>query len=107
MGTGDYQQAYEEASLLALVLRTGALPAPVSVGEVRTVGPTLGADLIASGSLASVIALGLVTIFMIWFYRFSGILANIALGLPGGFRRDAHPARHRRLRAHRRKRGGL
>ena len=81
MGTGDYQQAYEEASLLALVLRTGSLPAPVSVGEVRTVGPSLGADLIESGSLASVIALGLVIIFMIWFYRFSGVLANIALAI--------------------------
>lgn len=79
MGTGDYQQAFQEASVLSLVLRTGALPAPVSVGEVRTVSASLGADLIESGTLASLIGGGLVLVFMIWFYRLSGIIANIAL----------------------------
>lgn len=80
MGTGDYQQAYQEASVLSLVLRTGALPAPVSVGEVRTVSASLGADLIEAGTVASLIGGAMVILFMIWFYRISGIIANIALG---------------------------
>ncbi len=79
MGTGDYQRAFQEASVLSLVLRTGALPAPVSVGEVRTVSASLGADLIRSGTLASLLGGGLVLVFMIWFYRVSGIIANLAL----------------------------
>jgi len=79
MGTGDYQQAFKEATVLSLVLRTGALPAPVNVGQVSTVSASLGADLIHAGILASALAGGLVIVFMIWFYRFSGIIANIAL----------------------------
>jgi preprotein translocase subunit SecD len=49
MGTQDYQSAMADASLLSLVLRTGALPAPVTVAETRVVGPSLGADSIRDG----------------------------------------------------------
>lgn len=79
MGTGDFQQAMNEATVLALVLRTGALPAPVTIGEVRQIGASMGVDLIRNGVNASLIAGGLVIVFMVLFYRVSGILADIAL----------------------------
>lgn len=81
MGVGDYQSAMREASTLSLVLRTGALPAPVSIGEVRTVGASLGADAIASGLEGAAFAGVLVFSFMILFYGWSGFVANLAMGL--------------------------
>ncbi len=69
----------ETASDLALLLRAGALPAPLSVLEERTVGPSLGADSIASGKEAALIALALVLVFMLFMYRRFGIYASIAL----------------------------
>lgn len=81
MGVGDYQSAMREASTLSLVLRTGALPAPVSIGEVRTVGASLGADAIASGLTGAAFAGVLVFSFMILFYGWSGFVANLAMGL--------------------------
>ncbi|MFH0762501.1 MAG: protein translocase subunit SecD [Candidatus Omnitrophota bacterium] len=69
----------EEAQDLALVLRVGALPAPMHVEEERTIGPLLGQDSINKGVKATVIGLGLVFIFMAAIYLFSGIIANIAL----------------------------
>ena len=69
----------EEANDLAIVLRTGALPAPVSVAEERTVGPTLGADSIRRGFRSFVVGGVLVLIFMIFYYKFAGVLADSAL----------------------------
>ena len=69
MGAGDYQTQLDDASVLSLVLRTGALPAPVSIGEVRTVGSTLGEDSIAAGINATVVGGGLVIFFMGLLYR--------------------------------------
>ena len=71
----------DEAHNLAIVLRAGALPAPVHVIEERTVGPTLGEDSIKSGVLASTIGLGIVIVFMIVYYRASGFITMIALAL--------------------------
>jgi protein-export membrane protein SecD len=71
----------EDAKLLATALRAGALPAPVKVIEERTVGPSLGDDSIRKGFLASVIGIAIVFVFMILYYRASGIIADIALGL--------------------------
>jgi preprotein translocase subunit SecD len=71
----------EEATDLAIVLRAGALPAPVQVLEERTVGPSLGADSIQRG-IWSTLAAGLVVIlFMLVYYRLSGLIADLALGL--------------------------
>jgi len=71
----------EEARDLAIVLRAGALPAPVKIIEERTVGPSLGKDSIDKG-LKSMIAGGLIVIlFMVFYYRFAGILADVALFL--------------------------
>lgn len=69
----------QEVQDLSLLLRAGALPAPLQVLEERTVGPGLGADSIAAGKIASVIGLLLVIGFMIVAYGFFGLLANIAL----------------------------
>jgi protein-export membrane protein SecD len=71
----------EDARLLATVLRAGALPAPVKVIEERTVGPSLGDDSIRSGFMASLIGVLAVFIFMLAYYRFSGLIADIALAL--------------------------
>ena len=68
-----------EVQDLSLLLRAGALPAPLQVLEERTVGPGLGADSIAAGKFASVIGLLLVIVFMIVAYGFFGLLANAAL----------------------------
>lgn len=69
----------QEAQDLALLLRAGALPAPLTVLEERSVGPGLGADSIASGEIAAVVGLVLVLGFMILTYGLFGIFANIAL----------------------------
>jgi preprotein translocase subunit SecD len=70
------QQAAED---LALVLRSGALPAKVAYLEERTVGPSLGADSIRQGVTASVAGLLAVMMFMLWYYRLSGVNAVLAL----------------------------
>jgi preprotein translocase subunit SecD len=69
----------ESANELAVLLRAGALPAPLDIVEERTVGPDLGADSITAGKLASVIALLLVMIFMGLYYGLFGIAACVAL----------------------------
>lgn len=68
-----------EANDLSVVLRAGALPAPVIVEEERTVGPLLGADSIRSGIKATLIGGILVFVFMIFYYRLAGMVANFAL----------------------------
>ena len=69
----------QEATDLALVLRSGALPASLTYLEERTIGPTLGADSIRSGVMASLVGLTLVVGFMLFYYRLSGINAIVAL----------------------------
>ena len=69
----------QEVQDLSLLLRAGALPAPLQVLEERTVGPGLGADSIAAGKFASAIGLLLVIVFMIVSYGLFGVLANVAL----------------------------
>ena len=70
----------EEARDLALVLRAGALPAPIHIVEERSVGPSLGADSIEKGQVAGMIGITLVILIMLLYYRFSGIMAVTALG---------------------------
>jgi preprotein translocase subunit SecD len=69
----------QSATDLALLLRAGALPAPITILEERTVGPDLGADSIHAGALASVVGVILVVIFMFLFYGLFGLFADIAL----------------------------
>jgi preprotein translocase subunit SecD len=68
-----------EANQVALLLRAGALPAPLKVIEERTVGPSLGRDSITSGLRASVVGILLVAVFMFVAYGFMGFFPNIAL----------------------------
>jgi len=69
----------ESAEDLALILRSGALPAPIEYQEERTVGPSLGADSIRSGVRASLFGLLFVVVFMLFYYRGAGINAVVAL----------------------------
>src|SRR5690349_9404972 len=69
----------QTAEDLALTLRSGALPAPIEYLEERTVGPSLGADSIRAGVRASLVGLGLVIVFMLFYYRGSGVNAVVAL----------------------------
>jgi preprotein translocase subunit SecD len=77
MGRRDLQAAQD----LALVLRAGALPVPLKVAEVRQVGATMGKDSVNKGALAGIIAVALVVVIMLVYYRFSGFLAIIGLAL--------------------------
>jgi preprotein translocase subunit SecD len=85
MGRGGRtrDEQLEEAKMLALVLKAGALPAPVATGEIRQVGALLGPELIRKGSLAAIVGLTLVVIFMAIYYKFSGVIADVALILNG------------------------
>ena len=69
----------ESANDLSLLLRAGALPAPLKIIEERSVGPSLGADSIAAGTKASLIGIGLVVLFMVAFYGLFGLFADIAM----------------------------
>jgi preprotein translocase subunit SecD len=71
----------DDARDLAIVLRAGALPAPVVLLEERTVGPSLGADSIRQGLIAITASAVVVFIFMLVYYRLSGLIADVALGL--------------------------
>jgi preprotein translocase subunit SecD len=69
----------QSASDLALLLRAGALPAPITILEERTVGAELGADSIHAGAVASIVGVALVIVFMVLFYGLFGIFADVAL----------------------------
>jgi preprotein translocase subunit SecD len=69
----------QEAQDLALVLRSGALPAEMDYLREETIGPTLGADAIKSGVIASVVGLVLIVVFMLIYYKLSGVNAVVAL----------------------------
>ncbi len=77
--TGNF--TYEEANDLAIVLRVGALPAPVSIIQNLTVGASLGQDSIDRGLMSGLLGTALVMVFMVFYYRFSGLNANFALML--------------------------
>ena len=69
----------EEAKDLSIVLKSGALPAPLKMLQNVTVGPSLGRDSIEAGKLAGIIGTIAVVVFMIIYYRFSGLIADLAL----------------------------
>ena len=75
--TGNF--TFQSATDLALLLRSGALPAPLKIIEERTVGPDLGEDSIKAGAISLAIGFFLVILYMLYKYRFLGIIADLAL----------------------------
>src|SRR4030095_8835983 len=75
--TGNFTA--ESARDLAIVLRAGALPAPVRIIEERSVGPSLGSDSIQEGLKAGLIVTGMVVLFMLVYYQLSGGIAIVAM----------------------------
>ncbi len=71
----------QDAQDLALVLKAGALPAPLTIIEERTIGPSLGQDSIKDGIRAGIVGVALVVLIMVGYYRLSGVLAVAALAL--------------------------
>jgi protein-export membrane protein SecD len=80
-GIIEGQFTLDDAKDLALVLRAGALPVPVHIISKNIVGPTLGRDSIQKGQLSAMVGIGMVVLFMIIYYRTSGLIADLALGL--------------------------
>lgn len=84
LGSGrSYNEILEEANDLSLILKSGALPAKIEVMEERQVGASLGPELANQGVLGVLLGLGLVFLFMIFYYRRTGVIASIALLLNG------------------------
>ena len=84
LGSGKTpQDQFQEANDIALVLKAGALPAPVTISEERSVGATLGPELVRKGTIAALIGLAAVLAFMVLYYRASGLIADVALVLNG------------------------
>ena len=81
LGYGSFNQLLEEARDISLVLRAGALPVELEFQEQRVVGAGLGADAIQKARLASIIGITLVLLFIVIYYRLSGLLAILTLGL--------------------------
>ena len=79
LGRGSFQSLQDEAQDLALILKEGALPASLKVASKNIVGPSLGQDSIDAGIRSILISAALVIFFMLVYYRFGGIIANIAL----------------------------
>tara|TARA_B100001540_G_C15807015_1_gene642569 strand:+ start:1696 stop:3249 length:1554 start_codon:yes stop_codon:yes gene_type:complete len=70
---------FQSATDLALLLRSGALPAPMNIIEERSVGPDLGKDSIKAGIISLIVGFSLVVLFMVYKYRIFGLIANLAL----------------------------
>ncbi len=81
LGSGGYNRLLKEAKDLALVLRAGALPVQLDFLEQRTVGPSLGQDSIAKARIAATIGCILVFVFILIYYKFSGVIAIFTLGV--------------------------
>ena len=79
LGAGNYEEILNEANMIATSLRAGALPAHLHQLEEKTVGPTLGQDSIDKGKKAGMIGLLLVILFMLFYYKSLGVIANFSL----------------------------
>ncbi|MBI2026210.1 MAG: protein translocase subunit SecD [Deltaproteobacteria bacterium] len=81
LGAGTVEEKQKEAQQLSIVLRAGALPAPLDFLFERTIGPSLGEDSIKQGQKATIIGILAVFIFMLFYYKLSGAVADVALFL--------------------------
>lgn len=81
LGRGNYDQVLKDAKVLAITLKSGALPAALEQQEERTVGPSVGADAIKKGQMGALAGSLIVFAFMVVYYRSFGVLACLALSL--------------------------
>ncbi|MBK7892413.1 MAG: protein translocase subunit SecD [Bdellovibrionales bacterium] len=81
LGRGGYDQVLKDAKVLAITLKSGALPAALEQQEERTVGPSVGADAIKKGQMGALAGSLIVFAFMVVYYRSFGVLACLALSL--------------------------
>lgn len=81
LARGNPEESFNEAKLIAMTLRAGALPAALEQLEERTVGPTLGADSIQRAKIAGYVAFAITALFMTIYYGLMGAVASVALGL--------------------------
>ncbi|MBI4953734.1 MAG: protein translocase subunit SecD [Myxococcales bacterium] len=79
MGAGSIDQQLQNAKKLELVLKSGALPAPISLSNSQVIGPSLGNDAIDKGVTAALVGAGLVLLIMLYFYHAAGMIANLAV----------------------------
>ncbi|HEY2516582.1 MAG TPA: protein translocase subunit SecD [Polyangiaceae bacterium] len=79
MGSGDPEKQLQDAKKLEIVLRAGALPAPITPSNESLIGQTLGADAITQGVKGMLVGISLVLAFMVFYYRKSGIVADLAV----------------------------
>src|SRR4029079_17622509 len=79
MCTGHPDTKLKNAEKLEMVLRSGALPAPITPSNESLIGPTLGADAIKKGAIGALAGSGLVLVFMLLYYRKSGFVADAAV----------------------------
>jgi preprotein translocase subunit SecD len=79
MGAGDQEKQLHDAKQLELVLRSGALPAPITPSSESTIGPSLGRDAISEAGKGAVLGSGAVVLFMLLYYRKSGFVADVAV----------------------------
>src|SRR5690606_20787897 len=79
LGSADPQTQLEEARQLELVLRSGALPAPISPSNEQRIGPSLGKDAIGQGVEGAMVGSALVLIFMVVYYRLAGLVSDMAV----------------------------
>jgi len=79
MGSGDPDIQIKDSRKLELVLRSGALPAPITPSNEQRIGPTLGADSIKSGFHGALLGSGVVILFMLFYYKRAGLIADVAV----------------------------
>ncbi len=79
MGAGEPDQQLKSAEKLEMVLRSGALPAPIQLSNESVIGPTLGDDAIAKGATGALVGSGLVLLFMVMYYHRAGLVADAAV----------------------------
>jgi preprotein translocase subunit SecD len=79
MGSGDPEVQLKDSRKLELVLRSGALPAPISPTNEQRIGPSLGRDAIQLGMRGAAVGIGLVLMFMMAYYKKAGVIANLAV----------------------------
>ncbi len=80
-GGGTYDEIFQQAEHLSVALRNGALPAPIEKQFETYVGPTLGKQSVRNGALSLVVGFGIVFLFVLYYYKGSGAIANVALVL--------------------------